>query len=108
MEVDQQLLPLVIQALVESDIPPVHWVGYKDLLLVSAEHSSAWTVLVSDSPLSRVLPRRWLGIDGQKIHDYWQTALRAVMALVIFRPGISQVGSSWLHLTFPCSFSIFF
>lgn len=94
MEVDQQLLPLVIQALVESDIPPVHWVGYKDLLLVSAEHSSAWTVLVSDSPLSRVLPRRWLGIDGQKIRGYWQAALRAVMALVVFRPGISQVCSS--------------
>lgn len=95
MNVDRQLLPRVVQALADAEVPLVHWAGYTQLLLVSSEHISAWTVVVSHSPLTRVLPRRWLGIDGQKIGDYWQAALRAVMALVIFRPGISQAEIRW-------------
>lgn len=97
MNVDRQLLPRVVQALADAEVPLVHWAGYTQLLLVSSEHISAWTVVVSHSPLTRVLPRRWLGIDGQKIGDYWQAALRAVMALVIFRPGISQVCIHAIH-----------
>ncbi|KAF6766510.1 hypothetical protein DFP72DRAFT_866743 [Ephemerocybe angulata] len=91
LDQQQQLLPHVIQKLVDADTPLLYWVGYNYPQLVLGEHISSWTVVVSESPLCRVLPRRWLTIDGTKIRDYWQAALRAVMALIIFRPGVSQV-----------------
>lgn len=101
MNADQQMLLRIIQRLVETDIPLLYWVGYNDVLLVSAEHASDWTVTVSESPLVRVFPRRWLNIQGNKIPDYWHAALRAVIALVIFRPGISQVKISTFFLPPP-------
>jgi len=32
-----------------------------------------------------------MDIKGQKVVDFWQVAVRAVMSTIIFRPGISQV-----------------
>lgn len=85
------LLPKVVQRLVEADIPQLYWVGYDSLVLVSAHYVAKWGVIVSKSPLVYVFPRRWLDIRGVKVADFWQAALRAVMGLVIFRPGMTQV-----------------
>ncbi|KIK71368.1 hypothetical protein GYMLUDRAFT_90342 [Collybiopsis luxurians FD-317 M1] len=75
--------------------PFLHWVGYNSTLLVSSAHSRSWTVALSNSPLIRVFPRRWLDIFGKKVMDVWEAALRAVMGAIIFRPGISQIELRW-------------
>jgi len=74
-----------------ADIPQIHWAGYESLVLISARHVAKWSVTVSQTPLVNLFPRRWLDIRGQKVADFWQAAVRAVMSCVIFRPGISQV-----------------
>ncbi|KAJ4476656.1 hypothetical protein J3R30DRAFT_3292589 [Lentinula aciculospora] len=71
--------------------PFLHWVGYNSSLLVSSAHAGSWTVALSDSPLIKVFPRRWLDIFGKKVIDVWEAALRAVVGAIVFRPGISQV-----------------
>ena len=38
-----------------------------------------------------VFPRRWLDIYGRKLKEVWEAAVRAVLGLVLLRPGISQV-----------------
>jgi hypothetical protein len=82
---------VVLNRLLEADIPQVYWVGYKSLVLISAHHIGKWSVAVSQKPLVYVFPRRWTDIKGQKIVDFWQAAVRAVISTIIFRPGISQV-----------------
>lgn len=59
--------------------------------LVSAAHMHPWTVITSEAPLTRMAPRRWLDISGRKMFDIWEAGIRAVTAMVLFRPGISQV-----------------
>ncbi|KAJ3936613.1 MAG: hypothetical protein NXY57DRAFT_885326 [Lentinula lateritia] len=73
----------------------LHWVGYNNTLLVSSAHAASWTVALSDSPLIRVFPRRWLDIFGKKVIDVWEAALRAVIGAIVFRPGISQSELRW-------------
>lgn len=75
----------------EADLPQIYWTGYESLVLISAHAVAKWSVLVSREPLINAFPRRWLDIRGVKVPDFWQAALRAVMGLIIFRPGISQV-----------------
>lgn len=48
--------------------------------------------LLAELPKQRVLPRRWLDINGSVIGGFWQAALRAVIGLIAFRPGITEVG----------------
>jgi hypothetical protein len=74
-----------------NPIPLVVLVGHSRALIVSARHSGAWTVTVSEDPRMNVLPRRWLDMTGVKLRDTWRAALRAVIGTVVFRPGISQV-----------------
>jgi oxalate---CoA ligase len=81
----------MVKKLTESSVPLLFWAGYSTLILVSSAYLKNWTVLVSESPPTRVFPRRWLDISGLKIVDFWEAALRAVIGVIVFRPGISQV-----------------
>jgi oxalate---CoA ligase len=74
-----------------NPIPLVVLVGHSRVLVVSAHHSGAWTVTVSEEPRINMLPRRWLDTTGAKMRDTWRAALRAVIGTIVFRPGISQV-----------------
>ncbi|KAH6916823.1 hypothetical protein BKA70DRAFT_313865 [Coprinopsis sp. MPI-PUGE-AT-0042] len=78
-----------------TEVPLLHWVGYTSLRLIAAEYASRWTVITSQEPLQRTFPRRWLNIQGEKIGDFWQAALRAVCSLVVFRPGMAQSEIRW-------------
>jgi transcription factor C subunit 3 len=84
-------VPLLVNRVIEAEVPQVYWAGYDSLVLVSAHHVARWSVVVSKDPLINEFPRRWLDIRGTKVADFWQAALRAVMGLVVFRPGITQV-----------------
>lgn len=84
-------LAMVVNLMTENEVPLLYWVGYSSVVLVSAQYISKWSIAVSDDPLINVLPRRWLDIQGTRVADFWRSALRAVMGLVVFRPGITQV-----------------
>lgn len=76
-------------------IPLLFWIGYQSDRLISADYLSAWTVAISDddaSPLTRFFPRRWLDIYGRRISDLWDAGLKAVVGMILMRPGVSQVG----------------
>lgn len=74
----------------------MYWVGYsKTLYLVSASHIASWTVQVAADLTTRVFPRRWLDINGDRVVEVWESALRAVVGTVLFRPGISQTELRW-------------
>lgn len=91
LDVPRETVNLVVHRLTTAPIPLVFWAGYSSLVLVSSLFSKKWSVVISDNPLTRVYPRRWLDIVGIRVADYWDAALRAVMGVVIFRPGITQV-----------------
>ena len=80
-----------LSSLMNNPIPLVVLVGHSRALAVSARHSEAWTVTVSEEPRINVVPRRWLDSTGVKVQDTWRAALRAVIGIIVFRPGISQV-----------------
>ena len=77
--------------MIEAGIPQVYWTGYESLVLVSARFIAKWSVIVAKDPICNLFPRRWLDIRGNRVSSFWQAALRAIMGLIIFRPGISQV-----------------
>lgn len=84
----------VIKRLSTAVIPILFWTGYASAVLVSSHYLSAWTVVVSEPQraLTRVYPRRWVDISGERIPEVWNAALRAVTSVVLQRPGICQVG----------------
>ncbi|KAF9056480.1 hypothetical protein BJ165DRAFT_1433822 [Panaeolus papilionaceus] len=88
-------IPALVAHLSEGPVPQLYWSGYDRPVLISANFIAKWSVTVCNDPLTRVFPRRWLDIRGAKVADYWQAALRAVMGLVIFRPGITQAEICW-------------
>lgn len=81
----------MVRRMLETSIPLVFWAGYSSLVLVSSLYLRNWTVVVSESPRTYIFPRRWLSITGLKIIDVWEAAVRSVVGVLIFRPGISQV-----------------
>lgn len=84
-----------IQDLTKAAIPLIYWTGYASLVLVSASFIKHWSASVSEKPIKRVFPRRWLDTEGHRIAEFWELALKTVVGLVIFRPGISQVRGSY-------------
>ncbi|EPQ61082.1 hypothetical protein GLOTRDRAFT_113540 [Gloeophyllum trabeum ATCC 11539] len=84
-----------IHLLADGPIPVLHIVGYADIVLVSSTNVRSWTVAISGNPLWRTFPRRWLDIFGQRINEVWEAALRAVMGVIVLRPGISQAEVRW-------------
>lgn len=85
-----RILP-VVHRLTGTAIPLLHWMGYSSLHLVSSAHIRNWTVLISEEPVVRAIPKRWFDISGSKIMDVWEAAMRAVMGVIVFHPGIPQV-----------------
>lgn len=77
--------------LTSGNIPLAYWVGYTSVVLVAAEYIRSWTVTISGPKM--LLPRRWLDVLGRRIDEVWEAALRAVIGVVLFRPGVSQVRS---------------
>ncbi|EIW64510.1 uncharacterized protein TRAVEDRAFT_139409 [Trametes versicolor FP-101664 SS1] len=94
-----------IQRATDAPVPLAHWTGYAAVALVSAAYIRPWTVVVpapenpepdADPRTKRMIfPRRWLDIYGRKLHEVWEAALRAAVALVLLRPGISQAEIRW-------------
>lgn len=87
----------IIRRMTETPVPLLFWAGYSALVLVSSAYIRNWTVLVSESPAARIFPRRWYDISGCQVVDFWEAALRAVMGVIIFRPGISHVCRSCFY-----------
>lgn len=87
----------IIRRMTETPVPLLFWAGYSALVLVSSAYIKNWTVLVSESPAVRIFPRRWYDISGRKVVDFWEAALRAVIGVIIFRPGISYVCRSCFY-----------
>jgi hypothetical protein len=81
-----------VQELMKSSVPLIYSLGYASLSLVSALFVRGWSIQISESPVVRIFPRRWLDTQGRQVVEYWQAALKAVLGLVVFRPGISEVG----------------
>ncbi|EDR15730.1 uncharacterized protein LACBIDRAFT_300961 [Laccaria bicolor S238N-H82] len=79
----------------ELETPLLYWVGYSSIVIVCARFVGKWSAMTSLQPVTKTFPRRWLDIVGLRVADFWQSALRAVMGLVIFRPGISQAELRW-------------
>lgn len=76
--------------------PPVlFWTGYTSPVLVASEHCIPWTVTISNDPTTFVLPRRWLGVRGSKLDDFWTAALRTIVGTIVLRPGIPQAELRW-------------
>ena len=71
--------------------PLCYWVGYTHPVLVSRPHIAEWTVSIPGLTPRLVFPRRWLNIKGEKMSEVWNAGLRAVVGVLIARPGISQV-----------------
>ncbi|PPQ63697.1 hypothetical protein CVT24_004277 [Panaeolus cyanescens] len=88
-------IPRLVSLLTEGSIPQLYWTGYETPVLVSAYFIGKWSVTTCGDTVTYVFPRRWLDIRGIKVPDYWQAALRAVVGLVVFRPGISQAEIRW-------------
>ncbi|TDL28869.1 hypothetical protein BD410DRAFT_738661 [Rickenella mellea] len=87
----------VIKRLSTATVPLFFWTGYASAVLVSSHYISAWTVVVSEPEraLTRVYPRRWVDISGERIPEVWNAALRAVTSVVLQRPGVCQAELRW-------------
>jgi oxalate---CoA ligase len=85
----------LIRRLTSSRYPLCYWVGYAHPVLVSRRHIRDWTVLLPASPPQLMFPRRWLNIKGELMEDVWVAGLRAVVGVLVIRPGIPQV--AFLH-----------
>ncbi|KAH9853100.1 hypothetical protein C2E23DRAFT_885087 [Lenzites betulinus] len=97
----------VIHRMTDAPVPLAHWTGHATVVLVGAAHIRPWAVVVPVSepedtgrgaePTAKrmIFPRRWLDIYGRKLHEVWDAALRAVVGLVLLRPGISQAEIRW-------------
>ena len=94
MNAPRDVVMSIIERMTETSVPLLFWSGYSCAMLFSAVYLREWSVLISVEPQVRIFPRRWLGLVGEKVLDVWDAALKAVVGLVIFRPGISQVRNS--------------
>ena len=79
----------LLGSLQETNNPLAYWVGYSEPLLVSAVHIRRWGIKLNNQ---LHLPRRWLDINGREMQDIWEAACRAVIGIVMTRPGIPEVG----------------
>ncbi|TCD70634.1 hypothetical protein EIP91_002353 [Steccherinum ochraceum] len=94
---DAAKLSTVVTHLTDAPVPLAFWAGYKEIVLVSSTHVRAWTVVTSqgDDGLVRAFPRRWLDLSGSLVKSVWDAALKAVMGVIVFRPGLTQAEIRW-------------
>ncbi|KAF8649735.1 hypothetical protein AX16_005506 [Volvariella volvacea WC 439] len=95
LDLGQEEIQIVVGQMTDRTIPLCSWVGYEAVVLVSTSFLKPWTVVVSENPMIKILPRRWIDITGSKIVDVWEGALRAIMGIIIFHPGITQGEVRW-------------
>lgn len=89
----------LVEQLRSLPVPILYVVGYQASLLVSARHVTPWTITLpsmkrdeeQSRSISKVFPRRWIDINGNRMTEVWEAALRAVIGHVHLRPGISHV-----------------
>ncbi|KIJ51348.1 hypothetical protein M422DRAFT_26765 [Sphaerobolus stellatus SS14] len=67
-----------------------YWLDYDRPVLVSSLHVEPWLVLIPGPKKRYVFPRRWLNIKGERMESIWNAGLRAVIGLLLTRPGINQ------------------
>lgn len=91
-----ELVSHLIWRMLNTSPPLLVETGYSSIVLVSSMFLQPWTVIVSEDPRTRVFPRRWLDVVGAKVQDFWEAALRAVIGVIVFRPGVSQVCTLFL------------
>jgi len=91
----RSLLFAILQRMTDASVPLIFWAGYTSLVLVSSAYLKSWSVIISQSPMTRIFPRRWFDISGRKIADLWAAATRAVIGVLVFRPGITQAELRW-------------
>jgi len=89
---NERVLTLV-HRMTDLSTPLLFWAGYSSSVLVSSMYLQGWTVLASENPKTMIFPRRWFDLTGKKMPDVWESALKAVVGVVVFRPGVSQVRS---------------
>lgn len=82
---------IVLRMLTAFPTPLCFWAGYRQQVLVHTAFMKNWTVLVSEDPPIRVQPRRWRDVNGTLVNDVWEAGCRAVVGVVVFRPGLSLV-----------------
>ncbi|EMD41647.1 hypothetical protein CERSUDRAFT_110223 [Gelatoporia subvermispora B] len=94
---DKNIARAVVTRMVNYFPPVAFWTGYSSVVLVSSYHLKDWTVSVPETENSKILifPRRWLDIFGRKIIDVWEAALKAVIAIIVLHPGVSQAEIRW-------------
>ena len=90
---DAECVVSVSESLMNNTIPLIVRVGHVRPRIVCSSQSAPWTVVVHEEPRINVLPRRWLNTTGEKVGELWRAALRAVIGIVVFRPGISQASA---------------
>lgn len=92
----EAMLSAHLNRLTSSAVPLAFWAGYREVVLVSSQYLSSWSVVVDEdeTKYARVLPRRWLDISGRAMTEVWNAARKAVMGIIIFHPDISQVNGS--------------
>ena len=90
---DHQVLVDQVSRITEGTLPLAFWTGYKETVLVSALYLGSWSVITEqdEDKCVRVLPRRWLDINGRVMTEVWRSACRAAMGTLVFHPGISHV-----------------
>ena len=73
--------------------PLIYLSGYSSTIIVSAKYISRWALTLpgENTPITRVMPRRWLDLTGSRVRSVWEAGIRAVVGLIHLRPGISQV-----------------
>lgn len=94
MDAPRDVVMSLVERMTETAVPLLFWVGYSCVALSSAAYLREWSVLIAEDPRVRIFPRRWLGLAGEKVPDVWDAALKDVVGLIVFRPGISQVRNS--------------
>lgn len=85
----------VIDRLTSATTPLAFWSGYTRIVLVSSEFLDTWSVPIprSEGVITRVFPRRWLDIHGRVLEDILDAARKAVMSVILFKPGVTQVST---------------
>ncbi|KAF8526018.1 hypothetical protein BU17DRAFT_41424 [Hysterangium stoloniferum] len=72
-----------------AENPLCYWLGYSHPVLVSWRYVKDWTVSIPGPRPKFIFPRRWINIKGERMEEIWNAALRAVVGILIIRPGIS-------------------
>ena len=82
----------VLLRLSKLDVPLIYFVGYPMAIAVSAKYigRETLTLPLPNKPTAKIFPRRWLGIQGKRIAEIWEAALRATVGLIHLKPGLSQ------------------